>query len=275
MDIKKQLKQICLAGFIVFSFFFVFQPFGLKVEPFDIILKSSVYYGIGTIVISVINNLVIPYLFANYFNEKFWTLGRNLIYGIWYWFSVALTMVIIGKLIFPKTLISFDSLLKMLLYVFVLGQSIFIIISYINQNFQNNKHKAISDEIQNKISGSYSNKELAYITFSITFDFDKNITTSSICFVEALGNYLKVFWETADNKTQNIVIRKSLSDLENELSGLEYFFKSHRSFIVNINKIEKVSGDSQGLKLKMKNNEQVIPVSRSKVKEFKNLFQGE
>jgi len=125
---EKQLMQIGISGFIVFSFFFVFQPFGLKVEPFDIILKSSIYYGIGTIAISAINNLLIPSLFTNYFNEKYWTFGRNLIFGIWYWFSVTLTMIIVSKFIFPKTLISFDSLLKMFLYVFVLGQSIFIII---------------------------------------------------------------------------------------------------------------------------------------------------
>lgn len=272
LDKKKQLMQIGIAGFIVFSFFFVFQPFGLKVEPFEIILKSSVYYGLGTIAINLLNNLLFPNLFLNYFNEKHWTFGRNLIYGIWYWFSVTLTMILVSKFIFPKTSISFDSLLKMLLYVFLLGQSIFVIISYINQNFLNKKYKAISDEIQSKISGSYSNKALTDIAFSIPSDFDKNIKISSICFIEALGNYLKVFWETTDFKPQNIVVRKSLSELENELSGLNHFFKCHRSFIVNIHKIEKVSGDSQGLKLKIKNFEQLIPVSRSNVKEFKTLF---
>jgi len=144
--------------------------------------------------------------------------------------------------------------------------------SYINQNFLNKKYKAISDEIQNKISGSYLNKELTDITFSIPFDFDKKITASSICFIESLGNYIKVFWENGDYKMQNIVVRKSLSELENELSGLNYIFKSHRTYLVNIHKIEKVTGDSQGLKLKIKNIEQIIPVSRSKIKEFKNLL---
>lgn len=273
LDKQKQIKQIGLAGLIVFSFFLVFQPFGLKVEPFNIILKSSIYYGIATIAISLLNNLLIPSIFNNYFNEKNWTFGRNLLFGIWYWFIVTITMIIVSKIIFPKTLISFDSLLKMFLYVFVFGQFIIIIISYTNQNFLNKKHKAISDEIQSKLSDNFSNKEITEITFSIPFDFDKNITASSICFIESLGNYLKVYWENGDYKIQSIVVRKTLADIENELFGLNFIFKSHRSYMVNINKIEKISGDSQGLKLKIKNIEQIIPVSRSKIKEFKSLFE--
>lgn len=273
LDKKKQIKQISVAGLIVFSFFLVFQPFGLKIEPFDVILKSAIYYGIATIAIGLLNNLLIPFLFRGYFNENNWTFGRNILFGIWYWFVVTITMIVVSKIIFPETLISFSSSLKMFLYAFLFGQFIIIIISYINQNMLNKKHESISNEIQDKLSKDFSDNEITKVTFSIPFDFDKNIVASSIYFIESIGNYLKVYWENEENKVKNIVVRKTLSDIENELSELNFIFKSHRSYIINIKKIERISGDSQGLKLKIKNIEQIIPVSRSKIKEFKRLFE--
>ena len=272
---KKQLKQIAIAGLIVFTFFFVFQPFGLKVEPFNIILKSAFLYGLGTIIISLINNLLVPYFFSNYFNESRWTFGRNILFGIWYWISLTITMIIIGYLIFPNTQVSAGTFLKMFLYVFILGQFIFIVISYLNQSYLTKKHESLSVDIQTKIKSNKADDKSTEIVIPFPFDFDKRIIISEICFIESLGNYLKVFWEDSNGRLQNIVVRKSLTELEKELEGFNYIFKCHRSYVVNTHKIQKVSGDSQGLKLRLKNIEQTIPVSRSKIKEFKNLFANE
>lgn len=272
LDKKKQFKQITLAGLIVFTFFFVFQPFGLKVEPIDIIFKSALYYGLGTVLISSINNLILPYFFSDYFNEEKWTFGRNLFFGFWFLITLTITMIFIGKLIFPETQISTRGVLKMFLYVFILGQFIFIVISYLNQSFLSKKHEILSVEIQKQIPHDKTDNELTEIIVPIPFDFDINIKTSDICFIESLGNYLKVFWINGNGHVQNVVVRKSITDTEKELKEAKYIFKSHRSYLVNLNKIEKITGDSQGLKLKLRSIEQKIPVSRSRVKAFKTLF---
>lgn len=272
MDKKKQFKQITLAGLVIFTFFLVFQPFGLKVEPIDIIFKSALYYGLGTVFISSINNLIIPYFFGDFFNEEKWTFGRNLIFGVWYWITLTITMIFIGKIIFPETQISTKGVLTMFSYVFILGQFIFIVIGYLNQSFLSKKHEILSDEIQKQLPHGKTDNEFTEIIVPIPFDFDKNIKTSDIYFIESLGNYLKVFWTNENSQIQNVVVRKSLADTEIELKEVKYIFKTHRSYLVNLNRIEKITGDSQGLKLKLGSIEQKIPVSRSRVKAFKSLF---
>jgi len=66
---------------------------------------------------------------------------------------------------------------------------------------------------------------------------------------------------------------RTLDDLE-KLLNASVFFRAHRSFIVNINKIREVKQSNTGiLSLKIiDNNAKEIPVARSKVKDFKNLF---
>jgi len=66
---------------------------------------------------------------------------------------------------------------------------------------------------------------------------------------------------------------RTLDDLEKRLD-ISVFFRTHRSYIVNINKIREVKQSNSGnLSLKIIDNSvKEIPIARTKVKEFKNLF---
>jgi DNA-binding LytR/AlgR family response regulator len=46
------------------------------------------------------------------------------------------------------------------------------------------------------------------------------------------------------------------------------FFRCHRAFIVNLDKIEQVEGNAQGYKIKLQGAENLIPVSRNLNREF-------
>ena len=46
------------------------------------------------------------------------------------------------------------------------------------------------------------------------------------------------------------------------------FFRCHRAYIVNLDKIEQVEGNAQGYKLKLQGTEDLIPVSRNLNSEF-------
>lgn len=57
------------------------------------------------------------------------------------------------------------------------------------------------------------------------------------------------------------MLRSSLSRLENQLEG-QNIVRCHRSFIVNLDKVEKVTGNAQGYKLHLETPELVVPVAR-------------
>ncbi len=63
------------------------------------------------------------------------------------------------------------------------------------------------------------------------------VNYSDILYIEALGNYLQVF--TSDKK---IVARETMSEMDKSLSR-EQFIRVHKSFIVNITKIEEIKNN--------------------------------
>lgn len=84
-----------------------------------------------------------------------------------------------------------------------------------------------------------------------------------LCF-ESSDNYVFIHYLTED-KVDKKMDRITLKKIENILQRLDAsnFFRIHKSFIINADYVEKVSGKSQSLKLKLKSFENTIPVSRS------------
>lgn len=81
------------------------------------------------------------------------------------------------------------------------------------------------------------------------------IRKSDISYIENLGDYVKIFTET-----ESFIVLTVLKNLEKKLG--HDFFRVHRSFIVNLNKILDV--DENNLVIKNK----VIPISRRQKAEF-------
>jgi len=68
--------------------------------------------------------------------------------------------------------------------------------------------------------------------------------------------------------------RMTLKEFEEQFKFFyPYVFKVHRSYLVNLQTIESISGNAQGYVLRLKNfSEATIPVSRSKIQEFNRVF---
>ena len=56
--------------------------------------------------------------------------------------------------------------------------------------------------------------------------------------------------------------------MEDALVDNDIFFRCHRAYIINLDKVEQVEGNAQGYKLKVRGTEERVPVSRSLNKEF-------
>ncbi len=87
---------------------------------------------------------------------------------------------------------------------------------------------------------------------------------------EAQDNYVAIRHK-ADSTIKTSLIRNTLSAIEANLPS-DIFFRCHRSFITNLSKVDKVSGNAQGLVLKLKDGELNIPVSRSYINDLKSAI---
>lgn len=93
-----------------------------------------------------------------------------------------------------------------------------------------------------------------------------NVPVRKIMFVEADGSYCKI--HTAENKI--IVVSKNLKHIENSLNGLPYMMRVHRSYIINMNFIERFDKSDRG-KIIMQ-NKALIDLSRDRRNEFLEAF---
>ncbi|WP_142413815.1 LytR/AlgR family response regulator transcription factor [Hathewaya massiliensis] len=93
------------------------------------------------------------------------------------------------------------------------------------------------------------------------------IDVEDICFCEARERETLVYTEE-----EVYIFNNSISEFYKRLPQ-DSFFKSHRSYIVNIDKIvEIIPWFNSTYQIKVKNREEVIPVSRNNTSEFKALM---
>jgi DNA-binding LytR/AlgR family response regulator len=67
------------------------------------------------------------------------------------------------------------------------------------------------------------------------------------------------------------IIRNSINNIEQQLSGIPYFLRIHRAFIVNLKKVRSKQGNTLGYLIKLAGPEFKIPVSRKNTRIFNEL----
>jgi len=90
-------------------------------------------------------------------------------------------------------------------------------------------------------------------------------------YAESDGNYV-VFYLNRDNQLKKEIIRNSINNIEQQLSVIPYFLRTHRAFIVNLKKVRSRQGNTLGYRIKLPGTDFLIPVSRKNTSIFKELY---
>ena len=86
-------------------------------------------------------------------------------------------------------------------------------------------------------------------------------------YAKADGNYLEIVLRK-DEQSERLLKRITSKELENQMAHFDFIMKVHRSFLVNLNKIESVSGNAGGYKVAFKGISELVPVSRNYIPTF-------
>jgi len=259
-------------GMMIFLVLMLFHPFGLNQ-----IIGSKKYliefgFGFITFAIMTINSKFLPKLFPAIFCEENWTIYKEILFTLFSITIISIANVIylymIGfiRLSVPFIVLSiFYTLLVAVFPVFLLT-----ILKY-NKILRTNLKDA--DEINFAIDESEKSQLSDDIfNFQGLSENDKiTIPSDTILYIQSQRNYLQFFY-TKDGKCKSKLIRATMKELEESTNSFEHLQRCHRSFIVNINCISKIDGDSLGYNLHLDNCENQIPVSRSYTKIFKQRF---
>lgn len=151
---------------------------------------------------------------------------------------------------------------------FIAGVFIAPIILSINLNRQQTKNSQKADLISSSITEVKELQNSTLVTIetevkSEKFDFESH----SFIYAKAEGNYAEIFLKKED-KIQKLIKRIPIKNLEMQLSAFPFIIKTHRSVLLNLNFIEKVTGNAQGYKVQLKDCPDTVPVSRNFIQSF-------
>lgn len=98
-----------------------------------------------------------------------------------------------------------------------------------------------------------------------------SLLPSEFVYAESDGNYV-VFYLIRDGVLKKEIIRNSISNIEKQLSEIEFMMRVHRAYIVNLKRVKEKKGNVLGFRLKLEGADTEIPVSRNKAAQFKEAF---
>jgi len=235
LDIKKNIKESFLISLFVFLFLIIFQPFGLSND--DTILKYYLIAGYGAVCFLVLlfNLVVIPKVFPNIFREEHWSVYKRMLWLVWIVFSVGLGSYLFACLFFA--IFDFNTL------------------GFTKLSDSESSLRNVLVQNQKVIVKSENEREAC------------QFKDDSLLFICSEGNYVNIV--VKNKKIERVLIRNSLTNIEKQLSNYPLFYRCHRAYIVNLNKIKAATGNAQGLKLTLEDLDESIPVARSYSKEFR------
>ena len=262
-----KLRVVVFSGLFVGLFMFLFQPFGLINIQYKYKTLFLLGYGLVTMFALAVMIFVFPKVFSGFFCEKNWTVGKQLFFSLLIILFIGVGNYFYSALVFHLSEQWWKALLMMMVFTMLIGVfpvGVIILLAY-NKYLRQNIREATQVNAGMHKTGIY--REVRHgemITFPSSNRSDEPVTLSvdDFLFVRSDGNYLEVYFSEPGGQ-QRRLIRNTLSGIESLLhKHFPPLMRCHRSYIVNLSKVEKVDGNAQGLLLKLKNCDVQIPVSR-------------
>ncbi len=96
--------------------------------------------------------------------------------------------------------------------------------------------------------------------------------TDDLLFAKADGNYVTLTM-IDDDGLKNELKRISLKQFETQLTAYPYLLRCHRAYLLNVQRVVKLSGNSQGYLISFDRTEDKVPVSRAYLNVFNQIYQ--
>lgn len=275
--------------FLIFVFLLVFY-FNYLLQPFETNYQEHKINYFWISIIHSLSPILILMMLATILNKNFkyqtekqenWNVKKEFFSVFLVFFLTAITQFLVRDVLyFNDDNWSWRYLKEEILNTFVSGIFLsFIIIPFNYLRLQlKNQEKAnnISANIiqQKEVFTENHKNETSFDNIFITTELkseDFLFNINDFLYAKSEGNYMEIYF--ANNPPIKIIKRLTLKSLENQLSAFKFIIKIHRSIILNLNAVEKVSGNAQGYKVSLKNYPTTVPVSRSFITIFETALQ--
>lgn len=235
----------------------------------DLALASAGFAAI-TIVFGWIFEIVTRYVLKIETSGPSWTLGKWIITAIILIVWIAIGNFLMVNLLFEWRAMSYFSLLRMIGYTALIGVFPVVLSGIIIQLRASKKNEESATDLSKHL---HPEKHVSAQTVKLDGENGSSISlqVADVRYMEAMQNYVNVF-HVADAQLQKTVLRTTVASIAKQFEGTDVI-RCHRSFLVNVDHIEKVEGNAQGLRLQLKDiDEAIVPVSRPYISTLRALL---
>jgi hypothetical protein len=239
------------------------QPFGFsRIEIPDRIFHA-LGHGISSSFILSLFYYVVPLVSQKQFKADKWNIGKQLIFIITFLFCLA--FVNWGyHYVFNLSRYQSHTVFSIIGLTFSIGlfPSVILILLIERQSLKKDLHEArfVSPEL------NYMNKSDIYKCVLEILSGNLNdkirLFDSQILCIKAMGNYSVIYY-TEDNRCRSKILRNTLKNIEEQLKNCENMIRCHKSFIINMQNVNSVSGNARGYMLNVPDLKFRIPISRN------------
>jgi DNA-binding LytR/AlgR family response regulator len=267
-------ESIVIISLLVFGVLYVFQPFGINYIRPDKKLSVLLGYAIVTAMVMVIQNCLFPFIFPRYFDEKNWTVGKHIVNHMVTMLFIAMANVGYGY-VFHITWQEFNGsvFISALLIVISVGIVPIAIVTILNQNrmLKTSLREAVLINNSLPVFHEKPKPESVNIVLSGTGKEALEVEVNQLLYMEACGNYIKVNY-LKNGKPVQKMLRATIKQMEKDTAGYPSILKCHRAFLIRVDAIKQVLGNSQGYQLVIDGIDKTIPVSRAFTRAVKQRF---
>lgn len=259
---------VFVAGFLI-----VFQPFGIAQLPENQPVLVSIGFGLVTFVAGVIV-LLFTQLFSGHFNEDNWTLGKELFWGV-----VNFGVVAHGNYLYVESpwLRSYQMVEygEMVFATVAVGVIPYFFMQTILHFRKLKKNEESAGELTRELTTERGQSgKTSQMTFHLYGENESDVlelNISQLLYIQSAGNYIEVVYQDGQHISKSL-LRSTLSNAESSLMEFDHMFRCHRTYLVNLESVSKIIGNSQGYRLVLSADVDPIPVARTKNAEFKSVI---
>lgn len=223
-------------------------------------------YGGITAALVFFNAVIVEGVFKKWFDEKNWKVGKEIVWIFWNILLIGAANLIYSHYQMGFSL-SFGNFLKYQGITMSIGIFPVIIVTVVNYNRLHQQNTALAQQLNTVIEND-TQPVLASIAHNQVTLLGENskeelvLDPASILYIESADNYVNVVWMEGP-QLKKLLLRNTLKNQEEKLKAYPHLFRCHRSYIVNLQRVTHVTGNSQGYKLHLDGAEEWVPVSRS------------
>ncbi len=259
--VKQKLLVSFLFAVFIYIFLIVFQPFGLSEIQFYKPLYVAGFFVI-TFLVMLVSFFVGPLILKKAFNPDKWTVKKEIYFILWIINLIAIFNWLYNSTVGEEISEQYN-LLTFLFITIAVGIIPTIFVTFYIEHYLANKHDLISRELTGKIQRTDNESHSGKV--KIVSDNNADLLTLNlhdfICVVSE-GNYANVFYQD-NSEIKKKLIRNSLSKLNEQFIIFDTIMRCHRSYIVNLQNVKRVSGNARNYNLHVNKLDFTIPVSRN------------